>query len=458
MRSSRESSKRKLQFLSHLRSVLIERFSEAELRNLCFELGVDYDVLPGPSKAEKARELVSYHDRRARISELVDQVLRLRPDIQLDWNGQEPTSTDDREDTSASIRSESGIRRVFCQRCSVWALSRSEALLSECSNCRASIVTCSRPNERAIPDNIVSFSTRQRDVESAVLNWLTSRDFTPADVITHSRRAKISPAYIPLYLFEVDVWGCWTADKKEQSSDSAGREAGGTVKDDLVVSACASKRNLTEEEINFLEGGKRLRVERFQGVYLESCVLEPFMIRAEGIYQYRVKSKIERIARTQAIENSRDAIENFEWDFPLKIELHQVRKLFLPYWFADFLYENRAYRVIVDGQDYSRVCGDFPEDKGVKREIQSRSNTVDLKIYILVFVTTLLTIIMGAVGEWDVLIWGIAILMLMLSAVLFYALGISWKSKIRQNCVSELRAQKDNVLETWISENRSFFA
>jgi tetratricopeptide (TPR) repeat protein len=67
--------------LTQLRHILTERFDEGELRTLCFDLGVDYDSLPDRGKANKARELVAYLERRDRILELIEMGQRLRPDI-----------------------------------------------------------------------------------------------------------------------------------------------------------------------------------------------------------------------------------------------------------------------------------------------------------------------------------------------------------------------------------------
>ncbi len=47
-----------------------DRFNDGELRDLCFELHIDYESLPGEGKAAKARELVSFCERRDRLPEL----------------------------------------------------------------------------------------------------------------------------------------------------------------------------------------------------------------------------------------------------------------------------------------------------------------------------------------------------------------------------------------------------
>lgn len=64
-----------------LRVILVERFDEGELRTLCFDLEIDYDSLPGKGKADKARELLAYLERRHRISDLVEYIRARRPDI-----------------------------------------------------------------------------------------------------------------------------------------------------------------------------------------------------------------------------------------------------------------------------------------------------------------------------------------------------------------------------------------
>jgi len=67
--------------LTELHQILIERFSEDELRTLSFRLGVDYDVLPGEGKVGKARELIIYLERRDVLTRLLEVGEQLRPDI-----------------------------------------------------------------------------------------------------------------------------------------------------------------------------------------------------------------------------------------------------------------------------------------------------------------------------------------------------------------------------------------
>jgi DNA-binding NtrC family response regulator len=76
--ASGESTPRR-RYLAGLRLILETCFDEGELRALCFDLDVDYESLLGEGKANKARELVSFLERRDRVPELVRIGRQMRP-------------------------------------------------------------------------------------------------------------------------------------------------------------------------------------------------------------------------------------------------------------------------------------------------------------------------------------------------------------------------------------------
>jgi hypothetical protein len=58
---------------------ITEHFNLGELRMLCFEMGIDHENLAGETKADRARELVTYCERHGRTPELVTRCRILRP-------------------------------------------------------------------------------------------------------------------------------------------------------------------------------------------------------------------------------------------------------------------------------------------------------------------------------------------------------------------------------------------
>jgi len=67
--------------LIELIKILEERFTEGELRTLCFYLEIDYDDFKGTGKSEKAREIVEHFEHREQIDKLLKVGRKLRPDI-----------------------------------------------------------------------------------------------------------------------------------------------------------------------------------------------------------------------------------------------------------------------------------------------------------------------------------------------------------------------------------------
>ena len=63
---------------TELRDFIDTYFDDNELRDLCFDLNIDYESLPAVGKSAKARELVANFQRHARFPELEELCLKLR--------------------------------------------------------------------------------------------------------------------------------------------------------------------------------------------------------------------------------------------------------------------------------------------------------------------------------------------------------------------------------------------
>jgi internalin A len=67
-----------------LRDLLLTYFSQSEIKNIMFDLGIDYEDLGGGSKSELVLNLVNYLVRRGSIDELIKLIQRERPNIQIE--------------------------------------------------------------------------------------------------------------------------------------------------------------------------------------------------------------------------------------------------------------------------------------------------------------------------------------------------------------------------------------
>lgn len=58
-------------------------FDSGELHQLAFELGIDFENLPGNRKEDKAREMVLFVDRRGQLEMLVRHIQSMRPNLSI---------------------------------------------------------------------------------------------------------------------------------------------------------------------------------------------------------------------------------------------------------------------------------------------------------------------------------------------------------------------------------------
>ena len=66
---------KKIELFHHL----TDAFSKNEIKDICFRLGIDFDNIPGETKADIARELILYVERRNGLEALEQLVFSLRP-------------------------------------------------------------------------------------------------------------------------------------------------------------------------------------------------------------------------------------------------------------------------------------------------------------------------------------------------------------------------------------------
>ncbi|MCB8980664.1 MAG: SAVED domain-containing protein [Ardenticatenaceae bacterium] len=85
-----------------LRETVLDTFNEAELQEMCFELGVPFENLAGDEFATKVQELVTYLQRRGQLASLVAYGRKHRP--HANWPDiAAPTAVPSRDDIAVVV-------------------------------------------------------------------------------------------------------------------------------------------------------------------------------------------------------------------------------------------------------------------------------------------------------------------------------------------------------------------
>ena len=95
--------------LQELADRVEQGFNVTELRDLFFQLDIDYDDVPGITRKDKVRELILYLNRRSKINDLVILCEQLRPNLL--WNFDPQIGSDDLIEASLTESNKPSLNR-----------------------------------------------------------------------------------------------------------------------------------------------------------------------------------------------------------------------------------------------------------------------------------------------------------------------------------------------------------
>jgi hypothetical protein len=153
-----------------LRQLLDRHFSNSELHDLCFDLNIDYERLPGQGKGDKARELVAYAERYGRIAELAAKCREIRP--YADWESMYQTVSPQQRQTSDTLSTYQQYTLIKLDGNQYKRLV--EALLSAFTSYDDFGVMLRFELDVHL-ETIVSLSGNLRDIAFGIVNWAETR-------------------------------------------------------------------------------------------------------------------------------------------------------------------------------------------------------------------------------------------------------------------------------------------
>lgn len=200
------------------------------------------------------------------------------------------------------------------------------------------------------PNRVVPFRYRQNDAELQLRAWLGKGFWRPSDLQQRAAIVKMTPVYVPYWVFEARTHTYWTADTSQTPAGARGDwfplsgEHRGEYRGLLIGASGA----LTPHETNAICPFDLAAGQPPAEVSLENITCEQFSLArkyARPLARQGLESQEAQAVDAQYVPGrSRNVKVN------VKIENLSSEPVLLPVWIMAYRYQEKVYRFLVNGQ------------------------------------------------------------------------------------------------------------
>lgn len=245
-----------------------------------------------------------------------------------------------------------------CDNCGASMSYDASAQNLRCPFCGSERLKVEKDAKVLAPEAVVPFATTREDAQAALKKFMGSSFWRPSDLAQVSVLTKITPVYVPYWVFSATAYTHWTADTDQTPPGAradwypvSGEHT--AQYDNVLVGASGA---LTPAETNDLCPFDLAQAVEPEEVDLENVVYEPFRVqkkyaRPQAIHGFE---EAERTAcRTLVPGTARNV------HVAVRLEGLTSRPVLLPVWIMAYQYRRQTYRFLVNGQT-GRHTGQAP--------------------------------------------------------------------------------------------------
>jgi len=209
-------------------------------------------------------------------------------------------------------------------------------------------------------DAFLPFTLDRDGAGTALRHWLGSLSwFRPSDLKSTARLEELRPLWWAGWLFDAEALVSWSGDSNAGSRRSSWAPHAGQnrmIFDDILVSA---SRGLTDQEIQATAPGCDFTTAHEKPSGATPVIVEQFDLQRSQARR-KIVDAIQRIATSRVQQQHIPGSRYRNVHVSVLLRALVTRRLSFPAWVLAYRYRDRLYRVVVCGQDGSRVAGKAP--------------------------------------------------------------------------------------------------
>jgi hypothetical protein len=271
-------------------------------------------------------------------------------------------------------------RALQCEHCGATTTFGAGQVAGQCAFCGSSKVVERSSSAHLIrPESLVPFAVERNQAVALFRRWISRGWFRPNNLKDAGQLARISGAYLPFWTYDAVTSAHWTADagyyyyvtETYEDTDAHGNKVTCTrqVQHTRWQPCSGSRQDVFDDELvcasrglppDLIEGICPFDLDHlvpYEAGFLSGFVAEEYQIDlAEGWATAKSRIQAEVYGRC-----SGDVPGDTQRNLQVNTAFSQMtyKHLLLPVWVAAYLYNNRTYRFLVNGQN-GRTSGEAP--------------------------------------------------------------------------------------------------
>lgn len=277
-----------------------------------------------------------------------------------------------------------------CPSCGAQLVTEPNTSATFCCYCHSPVVLSHQLKDDFKPSKIIPFKTTKEDAITSFKNWCRGKWFLPSDFASPSQLQKLTGIYLPYWLMSCGTSGNLVAKAKNIRSWSDSSyyytetqdyliERAGSMRFDYIPHDASSKAEdavmASVEPFNFVD------LIDFSSPYLSGFLAEKYDVKQDQVYpfiQKRVEAATTEVFRESiksynslAVTNCNINVQDVQFDYTL-----------LPIWVLTYLYNDKTYFFVMNGQT-GKIFGELPI---CKKKVTYLFFILTLVIFLILFI------------------------------------------------------------------------
>ncbi len=271
-------------------------------------------------------------------------------------------------------------RSIHCENCGATTTFATSQVAGSCAFCGSSKVVEEAGREDLIrPESVVPFKVDRKAAAERFRNWLNRLWFRPSALKRTGALAKLAGAYLPFWTFDAYTSSFWTAEagyyyyvtvtyterdaqgnmvtKERQEQRVRWEPASGQYSEFFDDELVAASRGLPERLLRNVAPFELPALVPYRAEFLSGFMAEQYQVDLPEGWQQAKESIQQQVYAACAGEVPGDTHRSLHVDTAFSQET--FKHVLLPVWIAAYLYQNRTYRFVVNGQT-GKVTGEAP--------------------------------------------------------------------------------------------------